>query len=177
MDARLHHVQGKAELVKPADLRSLVQDVYQEKLALYRRHTRGAQLVSGYEFNNTYQYILAREETHLEWIRGAIVDLGGTPADPARELTVPEGGTGAAAAKAIIEDDVRSARAFVEAWTPRIEAVPHGRHRKMLDLLLGEVREHLRFFELAAAGRDDLLGRRPAGSGTGGGVMSTRWIE
>jgi hypothetical protein len=170
-------VQGKAELVKPVDLRSLLQDVYREKLALYRRHERGAQLVSGYEFNNTYQYILAREETHLEWIRGAIDDVGATLPDPAPELPVPEGGKGAAAAKPIVEDDVRTARAFVDAWTPRIEAVSHGRHRTLLTLLLGEVREHLRFFELAAAGRDDLLGRRPAGSGTGGGVMSTRWIE
>ena len=47
----------------------------------------------------------------------------------------------------------------------------------MLDVMLGEVREHQRFFEQAAAGRQDLLGRRPAGSGTGGGVLSTRWIE
>jgi hypothetical protein len=51
------------------------------------------------------------------------------------------------------------------------------RHRKMLELVLGEVAEHQRFFEQAAAGRIDLLGQRPASVGTGGGVMATRWIE
>ncbi len=163
--------------MKPADLRSLLQDLYREKLALYLRHERGAQLVSGYEFNNTYQYILNREDTHLTWLGAAIDDLGGTRPEPGPSLPVPQGGTGAASATAVVEDDVRTARACIAAWTPRIGMVPHGRHRKMLDLLLGEVREQLRFFELAAAGRDDLLGRRPAGSGTGGGVMPTRWVE
>ncbi|MDO8836999.1 MAG: hypothetical protein Q7V01_15460 [Vicinamibacterales bacterium] len=163
--------------MKPAALRSLLQDVYREKLALYRRHESGAQLVSGYECNNAYQYVLNREETHLAWLGAALEDLGGTLPDAGPALPVPEQGSGAARAQAVFDDDVRTARAFVAAWTPRIEAVSHGRHRKMLDLLLGEVREQLRFFELAAAGRDDLLGRRPAGAGTGGGVMPTRWIE
>ena len=53
----------------------------------------------------------------------------------------------------------------------------HARHRKMLDLMLGEVAEHQRLFQQAAAGQSDLLGRRPAGAGTGGGVMPARWIE
>lgn len=163
--------------MKPADLRSLLQDLYREKLALYLRHERGAQLVSGYEFNNTYQYILNREDTHLTWLGAAIEDLGGTRPEPAPSLPVPQGAAGAASATAVVEDDVRTTRAFIAAWSPRIGMVPHGRYRTMLDLLLGEVREQLRFFELAAAGRDDLLGRRPAGSGTGGGVMPTRWVE
>jgi hypothetical protein len=47
----------------------------------------------------------------------------------------------------------------------------------LLELILGEVAEHQRFFEPAAAGRVDLLGRRPAGAGTGGGVLATRWME
>ena len=41
--------------MKPADLLALLQDVYRDKLALYDRHTRGAQRVAGYEFNNTYR--------------------------------------------------------------------------------------------------------------------------
>jgi hypothetical protein len=163
--------------VKPADLHSLLLDFYRDKLALYRRHERGAQRVASYEFNNTYQYILNREDTHLTWLRAAIEGLGGVPSDPAAELPVPDAGKGEQGALAILEDDVRTSRAFIETWAPRLAAVTHDRHRKMLDLILGEVREHQRFFEQAVAGRQDLLGRRPAGSGTGGGVMSTRWIE
>ena len=34
-------------------------------------------------------------------------------------------------------------------------------YRGMLRVMLGEMREHLRFFEQAVAGREDLLGRRP----------------
>jgi hypothetical protein len=178
MDARVHHVQGKAKLVTPADLLSLLQEVYRAKLALSQRHQQGAQGVSSYEFNNTYQYVINREDTHLEWLRAAIEGLGATTADVSvAVLPVPDAGRGLQAGLAIIEDDARTARAFVEMWAPRVQAVSHDRHRKMLELMLGEVREHTRFFELAVAGRQDLLGRRPAGAGTGGGVLPTRWVE
>ena len=40
----------------------------------------------------------------------------------------------------------------------------------MLNVILGETLEHKRFFDLALAGRTDLLGRRADGAGTGGGV-------
>jgi hypothetical protein len=53
----------------------------------------------------------------------------------------------------------------------------HARDRKMLELVLGEVAEHQRFFAQAAGGRLDLLGRRPEGAGTGGGVLARRWVE
>jgi hypothetical protein len=47
----------------------------------------------------------------------------------------------------------------------------------MLDVILGEMREHQRFFEQATAGRTDLLGRRTSGSQPVGGVLATRWVE
>lgn len=172
----MYYLQGKAERVKPPDLLSLLQDVYRDKVVLRRRHEEGARLVSSYEFNNAYQYVLNREDTHLEWLRAAIQDAGAEPVEPSTSIAVP-GGKGAAAGRAIIEDDARTAREFVERWQPRVAAVTHARHRKMLDLLLGEASEQQRSFEQALAGRDDLLGRRPAGAGTGGGVMPTRWIE
>ena len=53
----------------------------------------------------------------------------------------------------------------------------HARDRKMLELVLGEVAEHQRFFSQAADGSADLLGRRPDGAGTGGGVLPRRWVE
>ena len=46
----------------------------------------------------------------------------------------------------------------------------------MLNVILGETLEHKRFFDLALAGRDDLLGRRADGMGTGGGVLDRRWM-
>ena len=41
-----------------------------------------------------------------------------------------------------------------------VEHVTNARHRKMLKVILGETLEQQRFFEQAAAGADDLLGRR-----------------
>jgi hypothetical protein len=47
----------------------------------------------------------------------------------------------------------------------------------MLRLVLGEMLEHKRFFDLALEGRDDLLGRRLPGASTGDGVLPVRWVE
>lgn len=160
--------------MKPDDRTALIQDVYREKLALYRRHVEGAKLVSDYEFNNTYQYVIAREETHLHWLADAIRDAGLEPDDSGQTPAVPSGRD---ARRAVVEEDARTARDFVAKWRPRLDGVTHARHRKMLELMLGEVREHQRFFEQALAGREDVLGRRPAGMGTGGGVLPTRWVE
>ena len=163
--------------MKPDDLLALLQGFYRDKLALYRRHEAGAQQVRSYEFNNTYQYVLAREAVHLEWLRSAIEESGAVPDESAQSLAVPVGGRGASPARAVLHDDVQRVREFVTGWKPRVEQVSNARHRKMLELVLGEVAEHQRFFEQAAAGRLDLLGRRPKSAGTGGGVLATRWLE
>jgi hypothetical protein len=177
VDPGLHHLQGKAELVKPAELLSLLQSFHRDKLALYRGHEAGARRVSGYEFNNTYQYVLARESAHLDWLRAAVNDLGGAADESATPATAGSPAKGADAARAALKDDAAQAGAFLAAWRPRIAEVSNARHRRMLELIAGEVAEHQRFFEQAAAGRLDLLGRRPAEVGTGGGVMAARWIE
>ena len=46
----------------------------------------------------------------------------------------------------------------------------------MLQVILGETLEHKRFFDQILAGREDLLGRRMDGAGTGNGVLGVRWI-
>ena len=46
-----------------------------ERLALIERHEAGARVVSHYDFNNTYQYVISREETHLQWLGQALVEL------------------------------------------------------------------------------------------------------
>ena len=157
-------------------LQTLLQDLYRDKVALRDRHVEGARHVSSYEFNNTYQYVINREDLHLSWVRNALADEGiAEPAAPAA-IDVP-GGKGDARQQAIAADDAQRLQAFVAAWTPRADTMTQARHRKMLSLMLGEMREQQRFFEQVTAGRDDLLGRRHRNTGTGGGVMPVRWLE
>jgi hypothetical protein len=176
VDPRLHHLQREAELVKPTDRLALLQQFFREKSALYRRHQAGAQQVSAYDSNNAYQYVLERESAHLDWLRSAIGEAGGVADDSAGPLVVPAGRT-ADGARTVADDDARTAGEFLARWQPRVGAMTQARDRKMLELILGEVGEHQRFFAQAAASRTDLLGRRPEGAGTGGGVLPQRWVE
>jgi hypothetical protein len=154
----------------------LLLEFHRDKLTLLRRHEAVARHVSHYDFNNTYQYVIAREEMHVRWVADAITDLGG-PAELIAEPQIQVQGKGEAAQRAVISEDRDSAQKFVDKWRPRVATMTHARHRTMLNVILGETLEHKRFFEQAVAGRSDLLGRRADGAGTGGGVMPTRWIE
>jgi len=157
------------------DLPALLQEFHREKLAMVLRHQAGARLVGQYDANNTYQYIINREDVQLSWLANAIVELGNTPADASE----PErSARGADAARAIFEEDARDAQAFVDRWRPRVESMSNARHRGMLRVILGETLEHKRFFEQAIAGRTDLLGRRSEQIGPAvGEVLPTRWVE
>ena len=157
--------------MKPAEQLALLQDFYRDRLALMNRHVEGARIVADYGFNNTYQYVIAREEVHVSWLRAAITDLGGQTPTDIKNFTVPGGQA------AVLEDDVRQSQAFVDRWRERVEKMSNARHRTMLKVMLGEILEHKRFFEQAKAGREDLLGRRMAGASTGDGVLPTRWIS
>jgi hypothetical protein len=170
-------VQGEAEIVSD-DTLPLLQEFYRDKLAALLRHESAARHVPQYDINNTYQYIINREETELSWVARSIVDLGGeVPA----EITVPErkpSGRGAAGAQSLFAEDARDAGDFVERWKARVESMVNARHRSMLRVILGEVLEQKRFFEQALAGRDDLLGRRTDDVGPRvGEVLPTRWVE
>ena len=141
----------------PTDLLARLREFHRDKLALLVGHESAARQVGQYDFNNTYQNIIGREEVHLSWLEAAIRDLGGsvgaeTPARPPRSDTGPS---------ELFEEDARQAQAFVDGWRDRVEQVTNARHRQMLRLVLGEMLEHTRFFEQAAAGRLDLLGRQP----------------
>ena len=162
--------------MKPSTTLSLLQELYRERLALFDRHVKGAQAIGDYEFNNTYQYVIGREEHHLQWVRTAIEGLGATADTSISALSVPAG-KGKAREQAVLQDDARQQQAFIDKWTPRVQGMTHARHRTMLTLMLGEMREHQRFFEYALQGRDDLLGRRMAGASTGDGVLPVRWVE
>ena len=155
--------------------RALLQEAYRDRLAILKRHIDGATRMADYEFNNTYQYVIGREEIHVQWLRDALIDLGAEVPTNIPTLGVPEG-KGVAGERAILEDDERAGRAFVDKWRARLADVRNARHRKLLDVILGEVVEQTRFFELALAGRDDLLGRRMPGASTGDGVLPVRWM-
>jgi hypothetical protein len=162
--------------VNPTDRLALLREFYLEKSALFRRHQAGAERVSAYDSNNAYQYVLAREDAHLEWLRRAIGEAGGVADDSPAPVVLPAL-RGADAARAVADDDARTAAEFLAKWQPRVAAMTQARDRKMLELVLGEVAEHQRFFAQAAGGSADLLGRRPEKAGTGGGVLPGRWVE
>jgi hypothetical protein len=171
--------------VKATELLDLLREFYRHKLTMRRVHEAAARRVTHYDFNNTYQYVIAREEMHVRWVADAVIDLAGaigrTDAAsllediPEPQLTVA--GKADAAQQGVMAQDRDAAQAFVDHWRPRVEAITHARHRTLLNVILGETLEHKRFFEQALAGRTDLLGRRADGAGTGGGVLPVRWIE
>lgn len=160
----------------PADRLALLQGLYRDEAALHRRHRAGAAHVAPYDANNAYQFAIAREEVHLDWLRRAITAMGGVPDDSADPPPLPASRGGADAVQAIAGDDARLAAEFESRWRGRVAACSQARDRKMLELLLGEALEHQRFFAQAASGNTDLLGRRPDGAGTPGGVLPARWV-
>jgi hypothetical protein len=168
-------VQGKTKVVKPTELVALLQECYTERLAQYERHKVVATHIGPYDANNTYQYVINREDVHLSWLADALKDLGAPlpPAPPGPSITMDRGKD---AWRALALEDAQRGRLFLEKWRPRVESLTHARNQTMLRLMLGEVAEQVRFFEQAAAGTDDLLGRSTVGAGKRGSVGSSRWI-
>ena len=182
MDARLHQLQGKAENVTPDGLHQQLTAFAAERVALLERHEAGARVVSHYDFNNTYQYVISREETHLQWLEAALAEFGATLPGSNAALTVPEVAKSGkkdevAQFRGILEDDARGLGSFAERWREKVDGVKHARHRLMLNVVLGESREHQRLFEQAAAGMEDVLGRRTGGVPRQGSVLPARWQE
>jgi hypothetical protein len=164
------------------ELQQLLTDLAAERVALIERHEAGARAVSHYDFNNTYQYVIAREETHLGWLGNALAELGAELPKAAAALPVPAIGkvgkkVEPSAFKSILDDDARGLGAFVQKWRPKVDALTHARHRTMLNVVLGESLEHQRLFAQAAAGFEDLLGKRTGGVARVGGVLPARWQE
>jgi len=154
-----------------------LQEFYGDKLAALLRHQAGARLIGQYDVNNTYQYVVNREETQLTWLRQAITELGGS-VEPGVEPVRQASGAGTARDRVVVEEDIRDAQAFVDRWRPRVQALSNARHRTMLGVILGETLEQKRFFEQAHAGNVDLLGKRTDAVGPRvGRVRATRWIE
>jgi hypothetical protein len=171
VDARLHHVQGETDFVTSGELLQFLNDFHRDTLELFKARQTHAQSVAAYDANNGYQQVLGRQEIHLQWITDAIAALGGTAADSPDQVS---GKAKAETAKAIIDADAANQRAFVDRWGPRVALVNNARHRKMLELILGEMKEHLRVLEQASDSRPDLLGRHADGKVLRGTVMAAR---
>ena len=155
-------------------LAELIRDCYLERVALLMRHEDVAVTITDYDINNAYQYIIAREETHLSWLQQALLSLGAPlPVDPARG-TVPTAKDDAW--KSLAADDAAANARFVEKWRPRVAEVTNARHQGMLKVMLGEMLEHKRLFDQAAQGRRDLIGTSLAINDHSGKVMTARFV-
>ena len=157
----------------PAELRTFLQDFYRETLELVLARQANARSVGAYDANNAYQQVLGRQDVHLRWVADAIADLGGTVEDlpsgesaqmPQIKNPLPQ----------LLENDAQTQRSFIARWEPRVAGVTNARHRKMLELILGEMNEHLRVFQQALEGRTDLLGRHADGKVLSGEVLPGR---
>jgi hypothetical protein len=163
--------------VKPAELIELLRECYRDKAAMRQRHIAAARLVADYDFNNTYQYVINREEIQLQWLRDAIEDRGAAGEDPPEQnIAAAAKGKGKAAQLAVVQEDAAGAQAFIDKWTPRLERITNARNRSMLRVILGETKEAKRFFDQMVAGRTDLLGRSADGARTAGAVLPVRWV-
>lgn len=165
-----------------SELLRLLTDFAAERVALIQRHEAGAQVASHYDFNNTYQYVINREGTHLEWLASALTGLEAALPAASSTLAVPavvvkKGTADPAAYRVLLEDDASQLAGFIARWQPQVTHVAHARHRRMLDIILGEAQEHQRLFAQAASGFEDVLGRRTASGPRIGGVLATRWVE
>jgi hypothetical protein len=159
--------------VSEQPLPELIRDVYLERVSQLMRHEDVAQVITDYDINNAYQYIIAREQTHLSWLQHALLDLGAPLVnDPPRGRALSAKGD---AWKGLAGEDARSATQFVEKWRARIDDISNARHKGMLKVILGEAMEHKRLFDQAADGRKDLIGKSLDINDHSGDVMASRW--
>jgi hypothetical protein len=163
--------------VNSAELQHLLRDFYLERVALLVQHESAARLVTDYDVNNAYQYIISREETHVSWLQHALLALGAElPPDP-KPIEMPPPRKRDDAYLEIAGRDARANHEFVTKWRERIEKVSNARHQGMLRVVLGEMLEHQRLFAQAADGRKDIIGTPLPINEHRGKVLDRRWIE
>ena len=101
--------------MKATELLAFLQEFYDERAALWLRHLAVAHHVGNLDFNNTYQYVVSREDTHIAWLRSAIEDLGGVAAPPGSEPVIA-GSKSKDFAGQLMREDARGTAAFLEKW-------------------------------------------------------------
>ena len=156
-------------------LADLIRDFYLERVALLMRHEDVAVTITDYDINNAYQYIIAREQTHLSWLQHALLDLGASLADDPTS-TVQVSPVKSDGWKSYCAEDAQANAKFVEKWRPKLDTVTNARHKGMLKVILGETLEHKRLFDQAAQGRRDLIGKSLEINDHSGDVMADRFV-
>jgi hypothetical protein len=76
--------------VKKDELQEILTAFAADRVALLHRHEAGARAVAHYDFNNAYQYVISREETHLAWLQTALAELGAALPPASAAIPVPE---------------------------------------------------------------------------------------
>ena len=113
--------------MNPTELVQILTGVAADRLALLQRHEAGARVVSHYDFNNAYQYVISREETHITWLQAALAELNAPFPRPAATLAVPDVPKGKKGDpdvfRGVLEDDARQLAAFIARWRERIDSV------------------------------------------------------
>src|SRR5687767_15342362 len=115
------------------DLRQLLTDFAAERVAILQRHEASARVVSHYDFNNTYQYVISREETHVSWLQNALAEFGLALPQPSPVLPAPAAPKVSkkvepSAFRGILEEDARSLGEFAVRWRPIADSMGHARH-------------------------------------------------
>ena len=133
--------------------------------------------MTDYDVNNTYQYIVAREETHVSWLQHALLDLGAQiPAEPPRPAVAAGKGD---AWKGLAAEDARANQEFVD------EVALQGGWRHARSATKGHAEGAARRDARTQAVLRPGGGRHaPISSGTAlainqhsGSVIGTRWVE
>src|SRR5690606_15696624 len=141
---------------------SILKELHRDKLTVRERHVAVARHVDHYDFNNTYQYAIAREDVHLSWLERAIHELGGTPDEVGVPTIASPGKKGSFTP--LVSQDASEPQALVAKWRPRVGTITNTRHAKMVGVILGETLEHQRFFAQIADGNELVLGSRLPGA-------------
>jgi len=72
------------------ELLKFLTDITADRVAILHRHEAAARVVSHYDFNNTYQYVINREETHLQWLQSALAEFGVGLPQPSTAYPAPD---------------------------------------------------------------------------------------
>src|SRR5262245_31868124 len=97
----------------------LLQEFYRDKSFMRAQHVAAAQSIGDYDFNNTYQYVIAREDMHLRWLIDAITNFGAQPVDVPGPRQQASGG-GKDAQRQAIAGDRDTAQRFMDKWRSRV---------------------------------------------------------
>ena len=81
---------------------ALLAEFYADKLAAVTSHLAHARLIGQYDANNTYQYVINREEVQLGWLAKAIGDEGGAVPETSATIAPPKD---KADARALFDED------------------------------------------------------------------------